>query len=232
MSFRSQTKPPIAYHLRPGLEPDSCIIQSKAPCELTLELLNPCSIQVGETLHLSIDPRNSDLERCVPSQVLQVLQRGTVLRVAVSDSEAFWASAQAAEAFNRRQAFRVSTLDLLPHRDKRDEDVLQTVLQQAGNRFDVEMLDLSLTGCGIRIRNRNTQPPAMGTTVFIEVQGGDLPKALRLPARVERFEERGRYTQLGLAFLMGENRMWQRVEAQISSYLMKRQQFKAHRKAA
>ena len=230
MSFRNPNSPPVCYLIRPDRGPTTCILLHVQGEELALqpEGDNPC--QVGEVVHLSIDPRVTDLDRCISGQVLGV--DGDTMTLGLRDPDALWASAQTANTFNRRQAFRVSTLDLLPHRGKSEEEVLHITLQHGGQTLEAEMLDLSLTGCGLRVRSRHGSGPDLGSKVFVEISGADLPEALRVPAQVERHRERGRFVHLGLAFLQGENRFWVQAEAQISAYLVQRQLGRAHRDAA
>ncbi|MEZ5973562.1 MAG: PilZ domain-containing protein [Planctomycetota bacterium] len=183
-----------------------------------------------ESVYLALSAGDRDVGHAVPAVVLERVQDRFVLGLA--DGRALWHAAGAAEEFNRRRAFRVSTLDLLAKPTKQAQETLTTHIEQAGSSLQVELLDLSLTGCGVRIKaSRTDDAPALGTRVFLEARGGVLEQSLRLPARVERYQQKGRHLYLGLAFLRSETRLWTQVEQQIGAYLVKRQTQRSGRRA-
>ncbi|HRV81108.1 MAG: PilZ domain-containing protein [Planctomycetes bacterium] len=231
MSFRNPDTLPIAYLVRPGHESTLCCLHTLQTRELEAEPLVGGSAPwaPGETVYLALEAQTTDPSQCVRGRITG--QHGDRLQIELADPKAFWSAAQVAQSYNRRQAFRVCTRNLLPSPTKPAKEALQVSLHQGPQATHAEMLDLSLTGCGIRIRREGSMAPPLGTLVFLEAEGGDLDERLRLPARIERYQERGRYLYLGLAFARSETRLWKQLEDQIARYLMTRQQRLLGRKA-
>ncbi len=227
MTFRQPERLPLAYLPQPGGHSLACSLVQIEEDELLTQFHGPTlwGWDAGSIVAMTLDPETTDPERCVMASVLQVGPSPGALRLAVRDADSFWAAAKAAEDYNRRRCFRVTTVDQLAVDPSQPGGSLQIQLQHREGRVVAEMLDLSVSGCGLRIARRDLpSAPQEGSRVMVQVSGGDLQSSLRIPAQVLRLSERPKHLLLGLRFLQGDNRSWKQVEQQITQYLALHQQ--------
>ncbi len=227
MSFRPSDRLPLAFLPQPGGYSLTCTLVEIQADELVIQFHGPAlwGWDTGSIVAITLDPETSNPERCVMASVTRVGPEPGELRLAVRDAQGFWAAARAADNYNRRRCFRVSTLDALPVDRARPGGSLQIEVHHRQGRVHAEMLDLSVSGCGLRIpRQRWAEAPEEGSRVMIQVSGGDLQQPLRVPAEVLRQAEKKHHLLLGLRFLQGDNRSWKQVEQQIAHYLALHQQ--------
>ena len=227
MTFRNPELPPYAFLPQPGGFALTCTLLSARGHELIIGLHGPVRFRwrTNDLVALALDPEATHPERCVQSSVLRCGEASGRLQLALPDAQGFWAAARASDAYNRRRSFRVSTIDQLPLNKQDLDHGLQIEIQHGLGRVRAEMLDLSVSGCGLRIHRQDfEQSPDPGSRVMIQVSGGDLEDPLRVPAEVQRKSARSAHLLIGFHFLQGDNRSWKQVEQQIGRYLTAHQQ--------
>ncbi|MCP5020343.1 MAG: PilZ domain-containing protein [bacterium] len=144
----------------------------------------------------------------------------------------FWDAALAAQADNRRRAFRVRTMEFGTAKTRPLLKLISHV-EQGESQFTGTPMDLSLGGCSLQFpRHRGQRLPKRNSQVVLVLEAPFLGEALRLPAQVVRHFTHTKSPRISLRFEADGSAEWLRKEYRLQDYLMERQREQIRFRAA